>query len=564
MKTIYKICLCLFILLPSCDEADFLKENPSGKYTAENMYKNKKHFDSALIQLYGGYRSLYYSGNDNEYDFFWGTDLTHAGQPNVVRFFSDYIATLDPTAAKVLYHWKGNYKIIANANTILSRLPDSELTTEEQNLVAAEAKFFRALAYRYLVFLYGGVPLVLEEVTTSKNNFTRNTKDEVLNQIVSDLEFSAEHLPDISKVADGKVSNVAAYHLLSELALAAGNYDLAVKAATTAINNPAMALMRERFGSRKNEPGDLYWDLFQKGNQNRAAGNTEAIFVIQFEPDVLGGGQSSTKRTGYLMERFHAPNTPLATDPWDKSIIADLLQTSVTGRGAGWLMPTFHFSNLIWHGADDKIDFSDIRVSEYNFPRGIWYNNPKGPEKYQGHYFDINTAENQYCLSTQGIWSRGAYPYQTKCTTPNDHPVSMIANKETKELRSEAGVTYTDWYDMRLAETYLLRAEAYLMKGDLTAAAADLNTIRERSGAQKITASEVTIDYILDERMRELGIEEKRRITLSRMGKMYERTVKYNVYNAPNIREHHQLFPIPQSEIDANVGAILEQNPGYN
>ena len=79
-----------------------------------------------------------------------------------------------------------------------------------------------------------------------------------------------------------------------------------------------------------------------------------------------------------------------------------------------------------------------------------------------------------------------------------------------------------------------------------------------------ITASDVTIDFILDERLRELGIEEKRRLTLSRMGKLYERTVKYNVYNAPNIREHHQLYPIPQSEIDANVGAVLEQNPGYN
>ena len=140
----------------------------------------------------------------------------------------------------------------------------------------------------------------------------------------------------------------------------------------------------------------------------------------------------------------------------------------------------------------------------------------------------------------------------------------MIANEETGELRSDAGVTYTDWYDMRLAETYLLRAEACLMKGDLSAAAVDINVVRKRAGASLITASDVTIDFILDERLRELGIEEKRRLTLSRMGKLYERTVKYNVYNAPNIHEHHQLYPIPQSEIDANVGAVLEQNPGYN
>jgi hypothetical protein len=404
----------------------------------------------------------------------------------------------------------------------------------------------------------------LEEVTSSKNDFVRNTKEEVLEQIISDLKFAVNHLPDITNVVDGKVSSVATNHLLSEIALAIGDHDLAINAASTVINNPAMALTKERFGSRVNEPGDVYWDLFQKGNQNRKNGNKEAIFVIQFEADILGGGQSSTRLTGYRMERFHAPNIPLATDPWDRNVIADMIWTSGTGRGVGWLMPTFHFSNEIWYGNDNQIDYSDIRVSEYNFPRGILYNNPNGPEKYQGVYFDINTAENQYCLETQGIWSRGVYPYQTKCTTPNDHPSSMIANTATMQLRSEAGITYTDWYDMRLAETYLLRAEAYLMKGDLSAAATDLNTIRVRSGASLITASDVTIDFILDERMRELGIEEKRRLTLSRLGKMYENTIKYNVYNAPDIREHHQLFPIPQSEIDANVGAVLAQNPGYN
>lgn len=564
MKTTIKLFICILLFLPSCNESDFLEENPSGIYTSENMYITKDHFESALVQLYGSYRDLYYSTNDNAFDFFWGTDLAHSGMSNIVRFFSDYPATLDPTTAKVIYHWKGNYKMIANANTILSRLSASELTDEEQRAVEAEAKFFRALAYRYLVFLYGGVPLVLEEVTSSKTDFTKSSKEEVLKQIISDLEFSAANLPDISKVEDGKVSNAAAGHLLSEIALAIGDNDLAVNAASSVINNPALALTTERFGSRVNEPGDVYWDLFQKGNQNRGNGNKEAIFVIQFELDILGGGQSSTRMTGYLMERFHAPNTPLATDPWDRSVIADMIWTSGTGRGVGWVVPTFHFTNEVWYGADNQIDYDDIRVSEHNFPRGILYNNPNGLDKYQGVYFDINTAENQYCLETTGMWSRGVYPYQTKCSTPNDHPSSMIANAETTQLRSEAGVTYTDWYDMRLAETYLLRAEAYLMKGDLQAAAADLNTVRVRAGASSITASDVTIDFILDERMRELGIEEKRRLTLSRLGKMYENTRKYNFLNAPNIREHHQLFPIPQSEIDANVGAVLVQNPGYN
>src|SRR5690606_25745161 len=63
-----------------------------------------------------------------------------------------------------------------------------------------------------------------------------------------------------------------------------------------------------------------------------------------------------------------------------------------------------------------------------------------------------------------------------------------------------AGLTSSDFIVYRLAETYLLRAEAYLKKGDLVNAANDINTIRQRAKAKPITAADVTLDYILDER----------------------------------------------------------------
>ncbi|MGK9120387.1 RagB/SusD family nutrient uptake outer membrane protein [Olivibacter jilunii] len=565
MKKLFIIGILITAMLQSCKESSFLEEDPSGTYTADNMYITETHFQSALTQLYANYRELYYSGDDNAFDCHWGTDQVHSGQPGIVRFFSDYSATLDPTSDKVLYHWEGNYKIIANANTIIGRLASSELSEEQRVVVEGEAKFFRALAYRYLVYLYGGVPIILEEVNSAKTDFIRSTREEVLQQMIADLQYAAEHLPSITSVADGKVSKEAANHLLTETAIALGNYELAIEAATKVIGNPAMALMQTRFGRRSGEPGDLYWDLFQRGNQNRSTGNTEAIFVIQFELDVLGGGQLSTSRVGYYMERFHAPNVPLATDPANRNLIAaGFIPTSKTGRGAGWLMPTFHFSNEIWYGVSGDIDYNDIRVSEFNFPRGIYYTNPNGPTQYRGVYFDINTAENQYTLQTQGIWSRGIYPYQTKCSTPGDHPSAIILNPETMQLRDAAGVTYTDWYDMRLAETYLLRAEAYLMTGNLASAADDINRVRVRAGTSLISPAQVSLDFILDERLRELGIEEKRRLTLSRVGRLYSNTRRYNVFNSDDIREHHELFPIPQAEIDANVGAVLTQNPGYN
>lgn len=108
----------------------------------------------------------------------------------------------------------------------------------------------------------------------------------------------------------------------------------------------------------------------------------------------------------------------------------------------------------------------------------------------------------------------------------------MYANKATFELKAIAGTTYTDQYMFRLAETYLLRAEAYLNLNNKELAAADINEVRGRAHAKPVEASRVDLDYILDERMRELGVEEKRRITLMRTGKLYERVTKHNPFYA--------------------------------
>ena len=74
----------------------------------------------------------------------------------------------------------------------------------------------------------------------------------------------------------------------------------------------------------------------------------------------------------------------------------------------------------------------------------------------------------------------------------------------------------------------------------------------------------VQLDYILDERARELVYEEQRRLTLHRTNTLVERVRKYNELNADDIKDFHNLWPIPFSEIEANKDAILEQNPGYN
>ena len=132
---------------------------------------------------------------------------------------------------------------------------------------------------------------------------------------------------------------------------------------------------------------------------------------------------------------------------------------------------------------------------------------------------------------------------------------------------NEGGVIFKDWYIMRLPETLLLRAEAYFRKGDLGKAAADINVIRNRVQATPVSVSDINLDLILDERARELYMEEFRLNTLMRMEKLPEYLMKYNKVvktNGYTLDSHINKLPIPNSEIEANTGAVLEQNPGYN
>ena len=119
-------------------------------------------------------------------------------------------------------------------------------------------------------------------------------------------------------------------------------------------------------------------------------------------------------------------------------------------------------------------------------------------------------------------------------------------------------------YAIRLAETYLVRAEAYMKAGDNLKAADDINAVRNRAGAIAVTPGEVTIDYILDERIRELFGEELHTLTLTRLGLLYDRTKRFGQETSrQTVAEKNNLMPIPQAVIDANSLADFPQNPGY-
>ncbi|SHJ42187.1 RagB/SusD family nutrient uptake outer membrane protein [Pseudozobellia thermophila] len=552
------IFLAIISFFWSCDE-DFLEEKPEDFLSSANAFNTYEDFTASVNNMYYLVRRQFYNRDENRpFDFLYGTDLVFDGEPGGTQRHGNMVQAYDPAGDITTTHWNLLYKNIAEANTVIERAPLSEMSEEEINDIVSQARFFRGFSYNVLVTLYGGVPLVTEAITEPKIDFVRNSREEVLNQVIDDLSFAAAHLPGIAEAQDGRVNKLVAYHYLGEAYLALGNNTEAIAALSKVIDDGNTGLMTERFGTRSaEEPGDVFWDLFRRGNQNRASGNTEAIWVIQFEVDVQGGGLQSGSRGGsYPYERHFAPLLRFA--PFTSWPVGDY----TGGRGIGWGITTEYYTNTVWGGDASDPDFAnDIRNANHNFVRVYNRDNSSALAL---------IAEE---IGRDTVWStenqpriREFYAYPTKVTTPYNHPDGLYRGGDVPfALTSSAGGTYTDQYMVRLAETYLLRAEAYLANNQPQLAADDLNVIRNRANASEVAAGDVTLDYILDERVRELGLEEKRRLTLMRTNTIYDRVMKYNPFYVENgMQEHFNLWPIPADEIEGNRGAELVQNPGYN
>ena len=310
---------CLSVFSSSCDEEKFLETEPIDFYSPTNSYVTATDYDAAVLRMYKEVRDGFFS-SDGQNDFptagMQATDLFHLHKN--IGFNSDMSSLLFPTNNSMVYEalWRPAYQIIFDANAIIERAnsEDNELTAEEKSLFTAEAKFFRGYFYKMLANLYGGVPIVLEETKSPKRDFTNATREAVYQQAAADLKDAADNLGEIDVVRDHRLNSLAANHILSEVYISLGQWQIAIDAASTVIDNPNTALMTERFGTRKDEKflipqydTDVYWDLFRQGNQNRSTGNNEAIWVLQFAWQVTGGGDTREGGGGPELERNFAP-----------------------------------------------------------------------------------------------------------------------------------------------------------------------------------------------------------------------------------------------------------------
>ncbi len=586
----------LWLMLPllvvfGCNDNDFLTEKPKTFYTTDNAFSSSDQVDQVVVGCYSSVRYMYNLVGQNDpwlaFKGSNGTDLMDVPTIRRGNRFNDY-GIITPTHTVFTTVYAAFYQLIEKANLAIyaAELPQIVWISQTDKAYAlAQARFFRAFAYRNLGELFGGVPIVKEIVTAPRYDFERATRVQTYQFAIDELEAILVDLP-VTSTIKGRLTKGAAQHLLCQLYLDKGlaneadgadpkaAYQKSVDYGNAVIDGGTYSLMTSRFGTRSTQNPDyyfantiatqtsdrlyskagfpitanVYWDLFQEGNQDFQAGNKEAIWSTQvsYAAYKVEDKESFLPYSRVFGGVFRDPMAAIATGTLE----------DVGGRGIAQAIPNFYTRDIIY---SDKWS-ADMRNSEA-VNRRIFLGNVSANTTYFGKvvpwsilYRDGQTKDAVDAAKTQ------VYPVSCKIATDKYTGVADGENMSNL-FRGE--------YIFRLSETILLRAEAKMRLSDKDGAANDINLIRKRANCTYlVTAADVNVDLILDERARELVYEETRWNTLLRMGGTVavDRIKKYSYWDDPRttLTKNFNLWPIPQTVIDTNKDKPLSQNPGWN
>lgn len=560
MNKIFKISLLSIILGSSLGcKKTFLDETPQAIIAPDNLYVDKAGFEAGLYGLYNLVRSERKGLNGSASDitntaFTIGVDNAYSLYPAggaAESVFNDFGVRMNAGDGYISRLFAYLYSTINAANTIIDRSEDEKIvwTAAEKNQIVAEARLIRGWAYRHLTYLWGDVPLNLHESKGNniRTDWERAPKAQVRAQMEQDWLFAEANLPAVP-VKDGRASKVVAQHYLAELYLTIGENQKAKDKALLVVQNTNYKIITARYGVNATKPGSAFTDMFIDKNSNRSEGNLEALWVFPNEYLSAGGDVNIMRR--WWVNRYNTIRVNNKT-PINYS-------KENGGRGLGRFAATKYAFSV--YGAND--DRGGQFAWRYYWIMNLASSLPAGsnatvtcaapgwtgPNLGDTVKLSINCNEPAPSATTAQNW-----PNTRKWDwAPDDiNDVQQTSN-------------YNDQVYLRLAETYLILAEAQMKLNDAAGAAITINVLRNRAHATPITAADVTMNFILDERSRELFSEEHRRYTLVRTGTWFARTQLYNKFTGPKIIARDSLLPIPQTVIDANLTAVMPQNPGYN
>ncbi len=524
--------------------------NPANR-TAETYYNTANGFEDLVKSNYATLRGivnfpvLYNQGTD-VYSTIGTTD--NSG----LNLYNNNLNSQDGTITEF---YRQLYAAINIANNTLywsTQVTDGNAATIA--IRVGEAKALRAWYYYLLAETFGDVPLILTRTTGVTLVYTRTPEKDVYTQIIQDLNEAVAALPATTPDF-GRVTKGFAQHLLGKVYLTRG---YKAYGAGTADFTQAATLFETLITGTTYSLKPKYADLFDPTISGFQV-NPEIIFSVQYSTNSLSNGGGSNQYQLFL---------------WDNLNTGLVGRSLLYGRTNFAASPDPYFFSLFDKTRDSRYQATvyeailtqvagSFNGKNYAVGDTLIYYPPVAftpAQKAAKNYIVINPDEYR---TSPFLANARSYPQFKKFRDPF---VSAYAD----------GGGARDVYVYRLAETYLLAAEAYLKLNNLPKALQYFNAIRTRAAktgnnpvtgvsyATELQATTLTIDNILDERARELSGEEFRWYELKRTGKLVERVLLYNdeAKAANTIKPTNVLRPIPQREIDLNRGTF-QQNPGY-
>ena len=539
MKKIILTMCCLALISQSCKKV--LEEDIVSNITPE-YYKSASGFEDAVKASYEPLRSFYGTERGLTLTVF-GTDTYTKGADGSFKYFNDYTPDFNSQVSYIRDLWNDFYRAINTTNTVIDRAESANVPAALKAQRVAEARFLRAHYYFILVQTFGPIHLSLKETTAIETTATRSPVKAVYDAIVSDLELAIAALP-AKQNEYGRASKAAAEHMLAKVLLTrasipsaakSDDYQRAAVLAKSVIANYGLKLLPN------------FADVFDQAKQE----HSEVVWSVQYTTDLLTNGGGNSAHLYFLMEYdtgFKGTARDAANGrPFKRfkptMYTLDLFDRTKDSRYNGSFKQVFFANNAATLAPGMKLGDTAIYVAPVNVSAAV---------KASKNYRTIDRAE---------VLSSGNYRYFPSLSKFLD-PLRLSV-QETRGSR--------DYMVARLAETYLIAAEALFKSGNTPEAVKMINEVRKRAAlpgkelAMQITASELTMDFILDERGRELLGEMDRWFDLVRTGTLIDRVKKHNPDAAANIQPFHILRPIPNDQIDRTEGGATNfpQNTGY-
>ncbi len=627
------------LAISSCSK-EFLQPDPLSIYLPNETFNTESGLLSAMA-ICDRHLKGYWATDNNEmltlgteYIF---SELMVASNTDKRSMMADVANMLTPTSDNsslqnldrsnsLWYLWDETYKGISYANTIIKYVDQVQtLSEQDKNAYKGRAYFHRAFRYMALVFQYGDVPLVTTIIDGPKQNYRSTKRDAILQLITKDLEFAVQWVPDQKNMSlIGMINKGACRMLLTKCYLALGEYQKAKEQTDILIDQSGYTLMTESFGTF-NDGGEaqtwpitrnVIWDMHRPENKLIPT-NREVIMGM---PNRGADAESFVKMlTMRILYPFVFDSRIQTTD--GKQALLNIKRNSgdynakydymrAFGRGIATFRPTAFQSKGVW-AVNGRQDEGDLRHSSTvgNWVRMEDYKVNNKASKDFGKPITLKDPATGKLLCSDSIRRWYDVPHYKFFL---DDPVNEANISGSDGLRGATNGGIADWYLYRLAEAYLLRAEAkyYLNPADGTIKD-DLNAVRQRAKCTELYQGQVTIGDIMNERARELYWEEWRNVELKRVslclarsGKpdewgnvynlenfdkqsgtdaaggsyWYQRIIHYSLYNKGVIHvsatglsdinytmdKKNMYWPIPNVAITSNIKGQLKQNYGYD